>query len=376
MVIAVYADNLRVFTSMMPQRGLLKQMMVNRPFDNFIFYLHKRFLSDTILSEFFSEIAELKNWEIRKIKRAQRLSRLLQVVGLPSPLLPRGADLYISPDIETFGKRCRPILNFLPDLTVYDDMRNTSLSRFNSWFRKICIRLMDRRSNLVVVVSQYTRSRYLHHFPGTRVPVKVIYNGIDSQWFNQEPTLRDGSLPQSYWIWMGGGFTSRKNLEGLLEAYKLLIDEKNALPDIILAGLDSDSIERMRAHLITCELTNRVHLKSKIPLQNLISLVDQSEGLLFPSLYEGFGLPVIEAYARGKMVMTSTVTSLPEVANGLAVFCDPANIESIKQSLLTMTKSSTPASVEELRTWASRFTYAQAASRLEELILTIPSKIK
>jgi len=372
MTIAIYADPLSVFTSFMPQRGLITLLIRRRPEDKFVFYIHGRFLNHHVIVEFFKQLSMFSNWHIVKIWYPHKLTRIFQFLGFPFPLLPSNADIYISPDVETFGKHSKPVINFVADMTVFDDLENTSLSLFNSKFRRKSIRKMNGKSDAIVVVSKYTRTRYLHYFPKSIDKVQMIYNGINQKWFdNNVVTNSTSEVP--FWIWMGGSYNSRKNLNRLFLAYKKLKSSSlSTVPKILLVGLDDDSKIRLFKILREYGLSDNVQIISKVPLDELINLVDKSKGLLFPSIYEGFGLPVIEVYSRGKNVLVSNITSLPEVSNNLGILCDPLSIESIYEGLLMMCGNQEDSEKRNLRiSWAKQFSYENALISLNNIITTI-----
>ena len=369
MIFAIYADNFRVFTSCQPQRGLLKQFIQDNPRDKFVFYLHKKFEADETITTFFEGLSNSDNWSFVFLRTPQKISRLKQLFGIASPNLPLGADFYISPDIETFGRHCRPVINFLADMTVFDDTRHTSLSKFNSWFRRVCISRMANRTDLILAVSQFTKSRFEYHFPHARNKVKVFYNGIDSQWFDQIKALKENKH-DPYWVWMGAGYSSRKNIDRLLQAYnELRRDSRKPVPNLRMVGLDLDSIEVIRQKGHELNIQQFLILESKVPLIKLIEIVDLSAGLVFPSIYEGFGLPVVEAFSRGKAVLTSNVSSLPEISNGLGMLCDPTDVDSIRVGLSSMLDiMEDDEFAVARRTWAKQFNYRTASAMLYEIL--------
>ena len=369
MTIGVYVDPLRIFTSSMPQRGLLIELLQLRNNDRFVFFVTRRFENDQVLQEFFKQIQHFGNWELVVLKLPVKFMRIMQLLGFAYPRLGRKCDIYFSPDIETFGHNCRPVINYLADLSVFDDKQNTSLSKFNTFFRARCIKFMDSRSDCVVLISEFSASRYRFHFPHSAGKLKVIYNGINPLWFSQpvKPFFEDAA---PYWIWMGGSYTSRKNLDRLFQAYRMVKDKyRGKAPDIILAGLDQDSIIKLKEVLKQQSLSDFVKLYPKMSTTELISMVDGSEGILFPSNYEGFGLPVVEAFARGKPGLVAAVTSLPEVSRGLAVLCNPADVDSIGKGLVDlMAQIGHDSGAADRRMQASRFTYERAGLSFSKLI--------
>ena len=109
-----------------------------------------------------------------------------------------------------------------------------------------------------------------------------------------------------------------------------------------------------------------------IPYQDIYKLkylVKNSRGLLFPSFYEGFGLPVIEAFSQGIPVLHSNTSCLPEIAASLGISCDPYDLKSIEQGLLEMIfLNNEKEIVFKRKQWAGQFTYALAAQKFSSVI--------
>ena len=376
MTIGIYADQLMVFTSSMPQRGVIRELIKSREEDIFIFFIHKKTLENPVIALFFEQIKSSSNWSVSLLNIPYRLTKILQLIGCEFPRLNNKADVYFSPDFETFGKQKHPVVNYLADMSVFDDPMHTSLSPFNNFFRKNGIRRMSKSSDCVVVISQFTADRFAAQFPSSKYKLRLVYNGIDDDWFKN---VKEVSTPlKKYWIWMGGSYNSRKNLDRLLTAYRQLLKQVDRdMPHLIFAGLNEDSITRLTKVLEGMALSSYVTLKSKISLHELIKLVDNSEGLLFPSIYEGFGLPVIEAFARGKAVLTSGKSSLVEISNSKAVLCDPYSVDSIYTSMLQMLlpEKDEKKLIIERKEWASKFRYSVAAEKIYSLFKGINNKM-
>jgi glycosyltransferase involved in cell wall biosynthesis len=198
-------------------------------------------------------------------------------------------------------------------------------------FRKL------RTSDALIAISKATKDDAVRVLGLDPDKISVIYPGIDHDAFS--PGLAGDPLEQSrvreqycsgerYFIYVGDT-DWRKNLPRLLEAcvalpvgIRLLIVGKRALHDQRLAGLiDSLGLQR------------RVSLAGFVPVEDLPPLYGAAEALVFPSLYEGFGFPVAEAMACGCPVITSNVSSLPEVAGDAALLVDPASVDEISAAM-------------------------------------------
>ena len=114
-------------------------------------------------------------------------------------------------------------------------------------------------------------------------------------------------------------------------------------------------------------LKRKVKIYPQQEIDDLKSFVAASSGLVFPSLYEGFGLPVIEAYSQGIPVLTANISSLPEITGGLGILIDPFNEVDIKDGLLKLF-SDHDFDSEKVKQWAQQYTYEKAAKKYSELI--------
>lgn len=377
MTIGIYADPLMVFTSAMPQRGVIKKLIGSRKEDTFIFFVHRKTFQHPVIVSFFEQLNNNSNWSVSILPIPYKLTKILQLIGFEFPLLNNKADIYFSPDFETFGKTKHPVINYLPDMSVYDDPMHTSLSRFGNFFRKSGIRRMAISSDVIIVISQFTADRFAFHFPFSKNKIKLIHNGIDDEWFKYP---EEEHVPvKKYWIWMGGSYNSRKNLDRLLTAYQRLVfnHSEGNIPNLIFAGLNEESISKLTPIIFDLNLLPYVTLKPKISLYELIQIVDNSIGLLFPSIYEGFGLPVIEALARGKSVLTSNTSSLVEISGGNAILCDPYNTDSIYTSMLEMLSinENDHKLINERKEWASNFRYSVAEEKIYAVFQLFNDKI-
>ncbi len=166
-----------------------------------------------------------------------------------------------------------------------------------------------------------------------------------------EATLRKYDLRAGKYIYFGGGLDMRKNAKRLLEAYRnlrKLSEQKDTdfqcSPLVIsgklqpqLAPLWTD-IEKLVDEL---ELSNSVHILGFVPDEDLPAIYAGAQIFVYPSLYEGFGMPVLEALSVGVPVAASEASSVPEVAGDAALYFDPADTDAITSAMLHLLNDST-----------------------------------
>ncbi len=231
---------------------------------------------------------------------------------------------------------------------------------------------MAEHADAVVTVSDFSASRIAHFFPKLAAKLHVIHNaphpvfGSDTAADVAEEAHRlSGGTP---YILMPGGLSLRKNAGLILEAVPLLARE---LPDIklIVAG-SNDSFYLGR--LNTIEKKNVV-LPGYVSDELLNALYQHAEVVWFPSRYEGFGMPVIEAMAAGAPVVASNSSSIPEVVGNAALLCDMDDPAEHVDAIRSLIDSSSLRREMRKRSndQAKQFTWISAAQRLEKLFQSL-----
>lgn len=208
------------------------------------------------------------------------------------------------------------------DLNHIDFLENSSFLKrayYNLILKRAC-----RKSKKIFTVSEFSKQRIVDWAKIDKDKIFVLGNGVsDSFNFNVPKYHYDFK-----YVLVVGNRKAHKNEPRALEAFlSANIDKK---VKIVFTGNISDPL---KAIIKTHNATERVIFAGRTSDQELASLYKTAEFLLFPSLYEGFGLPVIEAMACGTPVITSNTTSLAEISKNAALFVDPACIDSIKDSI-------------------------------------------
>uniref|UniRef100_UPI0025E37816 glycosyltransferase family 4 protein n=1 Tax=uncultured Thiodictyon sp. TaxID=1846217 RepID=UPI0025E37816 len=236
---------------------------------------------------------------------------------------------------------------------------------------------MMRRLTRVISVSESTR-RDLESF--ARVPaarIRVIYNGADLKRFAPRPRAVARAqlppalkIPDPYILYIARLEHPGKNHVRLLEAFAQL-KRDTALPHkLVLVGGRWSGAEVIKARVVELGLTEQVVFPGFVPDEVIPALYAAADALAFPSLFEGFGIPVLEAMASGTPVCAANASSIPEVVGDAGLLFDPLDVPAITASLARLLQD------QELRTRliaagierASHFTWDKAAQGvLEEL---------
>jgi glycosyltransferase involved in cell wall biosynthesis len=266
-----------------------------------------------------------------------------------------------------------PILSHVPMVvTIYDlsFLRFPEAFRpFNRWYLSQFTKLSARRARRLIAISESTRRDVVRYFGVPEDQVDVVYCGVDP-WFRpleaeqQERFRRAYALPDKYILFLGT-LEPRKNLDRLVSAYSHWCRAESGVPPLVIAGARGWYYQTVLDLVRTLGLEDMVVLLGYVPQQDLPSLYSSAQMFVYPSLFEGFGLPVLEAMAAGVPVITSNVSSLPEVAGDAGVLVDPTDVEGLAAAIGSLwrdpdrRRSLSSAGIEQ----ASRFSWSDAAQK-------------
>ncbi len=202
----------------------------------------------------------------------------------------------------------------------------------DKWYKNTGIYL--NRASMVVAVSEYVKKSIIQYYGIPEEKIKVVYPGIRK---NFRVLKKDEyNIPDDFKTFMPFILTvatsvERKNLKRLIQSFAML---KTGFKDLklVIAG-DLRLKEKLSDDIAKNGLDDSIHFTGYLDADRLVYLYNMAELFVFPSLYEGFGLPVLEAMACGCPVVTSNVSALPEVSGGAAVLVDPYNTEEIKDAI-------------------------------------------
>lgn len=222
-----------------------------------------------------------------------------------------------------------------------------------------------RRADRIVTDSNATTTDLQRRFPDIAAPVSTIYPGVTplaAARANAAPRPAGGR----HYILFVGTLEPRKNLARLIAAFAALPEPLRADHALVIAGgtgWRADDLERLAgAH----GLADSVKTLGYVSDADLAALYAGATCLAMPSLYEGFGLPILEAHRFGVPVLTSRVSSMPEVAGKAAVLVDPFSVPSIAEGLRTLIgdPARRAALAQHARANAARFDWDRSASQL------------
>ncbi|MHA6685980.1 glycosyltransferase family 4 protein [Mesorhizobium sp. A556] len=197
-----------------------------------------------------------------------------------------------------------------------------------------------RRADAIVAVSGHTKMDITRTFPKLKAPITRVYPGVSPRPSGHPPEyLTKWGITRPYMLFVGT-LEPRKNLGRLLQAYATLPSEVMQQADLVVAGGRGWGDVDLEKTVASLGLQGKVHLTGYVDERELSTLYENALFLTMPSLYEGFGLPLVEAMRYGLPSLTANLSSMPEVAHGASVLVDPLNVDAIADGLARLISSS------------------------------------
>jgi glycosyltransferase involved in cell wall biosynthesis len=216
-----------------------------------------------------------------------------------------------------------------------------------SFWERIYMRCVIKNScqwtKKIIAVSENTKKDLMNLYKVPEEKIEVIYEGCNYYVIarsettkqsnnSEERLLRFARNDGDFYLLFIGRLEERKNISGIIEAFEILKEKYKIPHKLVLAGKPGFGFTKARNKIQDSRYKNDILLKGFVKDDKKENLLKNADVFLFPSFYEGFGLPVLEAQAAGVPVVTSNVSSLPEVADSSAILVDPKKPEEIAEA--------------------------------------------
>jgi glycosyltransferase involved in cell wall biosynthesis len=321
-----------------------------------------------------SGIAEELGKNFRTIAEPARPYSVSEQLRIPLDLRREKIDLFHAPHyVLPPLTRCKSVVTihdcihlrfpqYLPNRLAY------AYARSSMW-------VATHRSNRVLTVSEASKRDILRYFRIPEAKINVIYNAIDER-YGESPSpdeverVQDRYQLNAPYVLYAGNIKPHKNLERLIEAFHTLRQDPDlAHVKLLIIGDEISKYATLRRAVHKYKLHKHVRFFGFVSDKTLAVLYRLARVFVFPSLYEGFGLPPLEAMASGTPVITSNVSSLPEVVGDAALLIDPHDPGAIAEAMRRVLMDSDLR--EELRqkglTRVRQFSWERSIRRVREI---------
>jgi glycosyltransferase involved in cell wall biosynthesis len=240
--------------------------------------------------------------------------------------------------------------------TVYDLIPVIFPSLYlKRWQQEVVLEYKKRLSQLasdtdcLVFISHSTKNDFLSHFPDVKGELEVVYPAVDQTRFY--PKTLGNQFAKTYRVLIIGGNDPRKNIEKAIESIAKIINrQKQILSSVqlrITGEFPPDVVSRYRELAFLLGIENNVYFTGHLPLSKLVDECRNATVLLQPSLYEGFSLPILMAFACGIPVVAGRNSAIPEVTDNLADYCSVEDVNDMAVKLEAVLSKKMTASMQE-----------------------------
>lgn len=257
----------------------------------------------------------------------------------------------IKPDLLHCTSNTAPIFCPVPLLLTLHDIiymeRRSSGSK--SWYqrlgwhyRRLVVPHIVPHCRHIITVSSTERTRIQAYFHLKDAQISVLHNGYNTQYnpSNANPQIVCRYVPEGKYIFFMGNAEPRKNTRRVLKAYDLYSKESSVKLPLLISGLKENELDHLLEEEKLQNLKNHLYYPGYLPGKDMPALFCGASVFLFPSLSEGFGIPIIEAMACGTPVITSNLSAMPEVAGDGALLIDPFSEQAIADKMLELERHS------------------------------------
>ncbi|MBX4260773.1 glycosyltransferase family 4 protein [Clostridium estertheticum] len=277
------------------------------------------------------------NFHIKPIKQ-EKQDNFWNEVNISNPLLDKSIDIYHVPQNGIglpVSKDC-PFVITLHDIIPYkmpDTVGDQYLKIFNEKLPNI-IPMCDG----IITVSEYSKEDIIKAFNFPREKIYVTYLASEDIYKHYDKTFSKSIVKKNYsitgdYILYIGGFSPRKNILGLLDSFSMLLPRLKKDIKLVIAGSKGKSYDIYKKRAQALHIDDKVVFPGFISMNHIPFMYNACELFVYPSFYEGFGLPPIEAMACGIPVITSNVTSIPEIVKDSTLLVNPYDINELSEKM-------------------------------------------
>ncbi len=218
-------------------------------------------------------------------------------------------------------------------------------TRFRATQLKITVRRTIERAARVITPSEFSRDAILKHYCIDPEKVRVIPNGASSVFRPVERQVAATTVERKFhirgpFILAVGDLQPRKNHLGLLRAFENLVRAHSLSHRLVFVGKETWYSKELHRAVSSSSVADRVDFTGFVDDADLLHFYGACDLFVFPSFYEGFGLPILEAMACGRAVTCSNLTAMPEVADGAGILFDPRSVDEMARAMADVLRDS------------------------------------
>lgn len=235
-------------------------------------------------------------------------------------------------------------------------------------YMRLSIKASCRWAEKIISVSENTKKDLITLYKVPANKIEVVHEGHSPQTTTHNPQLAEKDF-RSYLLFIGR-LEVRKNIKGIIKAFEILKEKYGVLHQLVLAGKPGYDYQNIKGQILSSKYRNEIAEIGFVSEEKKNELLHDADVFLFPSFYEGFGLPILEAQSAGVPVVTSNGSSMPEVAGKGAILVDPGSAEEIAEAVygLISDKALRDDIIKRGRENLERFSWSECGVKIAKIL--------
>ena len=245
-------------------------------------------------------------------------------------------DFFFAPDHHIPHFKTVPVIATVMDIIPY--IHPEWVPKRLRAFKNFAFKKSVLSAEHIITISEYSKQDIMKYFHIPDHTISVVPLGVDSRYFsrisstNKQFVLNKFNINKNFFLFVGT-LQPRKNIIRIIEAYEQLPTKIRDTNMLVIVGQNGWETNELLEKIEVLEKTGQGKWLNYIEDHDMLALLQSSIGLVYPSLYEGFGLPIIEAFASRCPVISSNTTSIPEVAGDAALLVNPLAVDEIANAM-------------------------------------------
>lgn len=319
-------------------RNLISLLNEAKTEDQYVIFVNKDMVKDF---KFTNPNVQVKTYNVSKMSSMKNL--LWTTFIFPLKAIFEHADRSLIPNFTLLLFKFRPTYVIMHDLIEYNVPNK--FSRLRMFYRtRLANPITAKRADRIITISENSKKDIMHflHVPKNRIV--IVRCGVDQNKFHKmddamaEEILKKKNWPLNFILYAGTVDHPGKNSFAVIRAFEELKKSNRYDGELILAGMPGSGYEYVKEYAEKSDYKEQITFAGFVTDEELIALYSKCATFAFVSLYEGFGIPPLEALACGAKVVTSNTSSLPEVVGDLGISVDPRDQEAITEAIFDSLK--------------------------------------
>lgn len=297
-------------------------------------------------------------------------------------------ELLLSPpDVLLVPAHTIPLLPIRRQTRVLVNVHDVGFKRFPElykpiqvWYHDLTMKRIKARADLIITISEFSKQEIIDLYKVPPEKIKVVYLGFDRQVYHEQAAEEIAAVKEKYgladpYLLYVGRLEKKKNIGNIVKAFALArASQEDATGGLklVLAGSSGNQYEEIKKIITDLKLEKEIILTGYVAQEDLPKLMAGARAFIFPTLYEGFGLPILEAMACGAPVIASNALPHTEVGGAAALYADPHSPEELSNAIIKVLESDDFRAkvVESGFLRAREFSWRQTAEAIYKIITT------